>query len=36
MALVEFEPNIRVFEQTETFHAIDRAATVVGYEPSRS
>jgi hypothetical protein len=27
---VRFEPTIPVFERVKTFHALDRAATVIG------
>jgi hypothetical protein len=30
MPQVEVEPTIPVFEQAKTFHALDRAATVIG------
>jgi hypothetical protein len=30
MPWVRFEPTIPVFEQAETFHALDRAAAVIG------
>jgi hypothetical protein len=30
MPLVGFEPMIPVFERAKTFHALDRAATVIG------
>jgi hypothetical protein len=30
MPWVEFEPMIPVFERVKTFHALDRAATVIG------
>jgi hypothetical protein len=30
MPQVEFEPNIPVFEQAKTVHALDRAASVTG------
>jgi hypothetical protein len=30
MLRVGFEPKIPVFEQVKTFHALDRAATVIG------
>jgi hypothetical protein len=30
MPLVVFEPTIPEFEQAKTFHALDRAATVIG------
>jgi hypothetical protein len=30
MPRVGFEPTIPVFEQAKTFHALDRAATVIG------
>jgi hypothetical protein len=29
---VGFEPTISVFERTKTVHALDRAATVIGYK----
>jgi hypothetical protein len=31
MPWVEFEPTIPVFEQANTVHALDRAATEIGY-----
>jgi hypothetical protein len=31
MPLVGFEPMTPVFERAKTVHAIDRAATVIGY-----
>jgi hypothetical protein len=30
MPRLEFEPTILVFEGPKTFHALDRAATVIG------
>jgi hypothetical protein len=30
MRRVEFEPMISVFERAQTFHDLDRAATVIG------
>jgi hypothetical protein len=30
MPWVEFEPTIQAFERAKTFHALDRAATVIG------
>jgi hypothetical protein len=30
MPLVGFEPTIPAFERAKTFHALDRAATVIG------
>jgi hypothetical protein len=33
MPRVGFEPTFPVFEQAKTFHASDRAATVIGLEP---
>jgi hypothetical protein len=33
MPLVGFEPMIPVFERAKTFHALDRAATVIGMFP---
>jgi hypothetical protein len=32
MPRVGFEPTIQVFKRAETFHALDRAATVTGQE----
>jgi hypothetical protein len=31
MSQVGFEPTIPVFERAKTVHALDRAATVIGY-----
>jgi hypothetical protein len=31
MPLVEFEPTNPVFERVKTVHALDRAATVIGF-----
>jgi hypothetical protein len=31
MPLVGYKPTIPVFEQAKTFHALDHAATVIGY-----
>jgi hypothetical protein len=31
MPLVGFEPTIPVFEKVETVHALDQAATVIGF-----
>jgi hypothetical protein len=31
MPLVEFEPTISAFERVKIDHALDRAATVIGY-----
>jgi hypothetical protein len=31
MTRVEFEPTITVFERAKTVHALDRAATVIGF-----
>jgi hypothetical protein len=31
MLLVAFEPTISAFEGVKTLHALDRAATVIGY-----
>jgi hypothetical protein len=31
MSWVGFEPTIPAFERAKTFHALDRAATVIGY-----
>jgi hypothetical protein len=31
MPLVEFEPTILAFERPKTVHALDRAATVIGF-----
>jgi hypothetical protein len=31
MPRMEFEPTIPVFERAKTVHALDRAATVIGY-----
>jgi hypothetical protein len=33
MPRVRFEPTIPAFERTETVHALDRAATVIGSAP---
>jgi hypothetical protein len=33
MSWVGFEPTIPVFEREKTFHALDRAATVMGKHP---
>jgi hypothetical protein len=36
MPCVGFEPTIPMFKQAKTFHALDRAATVIGlYEYSK-
>jgi hypothetical protein len=32
MPLVGFEPNAPVFERAKTVHALDRAATVIGFK----
>jgi hypothetical protein len=32
MPEVGFEPTIPVFERAKTFHALDRAATMIGSE----
>jgi hypothetical protein len=34
MPWVGFDPTIPVFERTKTIHALDRAATVIGWVPS--
>jgi hypothetical protein len=31
MPIVGFEPTIPAFERTKTVHALDRAATVIGF-----
>jgi hypothetical protein len=32
MTQVGFEPTIPVFERAKTVHALDRAATVIGFQ----
>jgi hypothetical protein len=32
MPWVGFEPTIPVFERAKTFHALDRAAILIGFE----
>jgi hypothetical protein len=34
MVRVGFEPTILLFERAKTFHSLNRAATVIGYEYS--
>jgi hypothetical protein len=34
MTYVGFEPTSPVFERAKTFHALDRAATVIGRDPT--
>jgi hypothetical protein len=36
MSQVAFEPTIPVLQQAKTFHALDRAATVIGADISRT
>jgi hypothetical protein len=36
MPQVGFEPKIPVFERAKTIHALDHAATMIGFPPSNA